>query len=107
MAVSLDTLRRDMALRIAIRVDEEQVHHLTIAVRVPIVSGRADQDHIGDSVTEVLITELARLSPFKVIAHQSVLSYSADPPPLKQIGADLGIDTVIEGAIDTSGSRVW
>ena len=38
MAVSLDTLRRDMALRIAIRVDEEQVHHLTIAVRVPIVN---------------------------------------------------------------------
>ncbi len=79
----------------------------SIAV-LPLVnlSGDAAQEYFADGMTELLITELARISVWKVISRTSVTRYKATQQPLRQIARALGVDGVVEGTVLRSGGRV-
>jgi TolB-like protein/Flp pilus assembly protein TadD len=72
------------------------------------LSGDPDQDYLSDGLTDEIITELGRLrSPrLGVIARTSVMRYRHTDKSIDSIGAELGVDYILEGSLRTSTSRV-
>ncbi len=72
------------------------------------VSGRPHQDYFSDGLTEELIAEFGRFSPLElgVIARTSVMAYKGTRKSIAQIGAELGVDYVIEGSARHERGRV-
>src|SRR5713226_9684457 len=65
-----------------------------------------EQEYFADGMTEALTTELARISSLKVISHTSVMQYKGTKKSLPQIAQELGVDAVVEGAVQRSGDKV-
>lgn len=71
------------------------------------LSGEASEDYFADGMTEVLSTDLARLSGLaRVTARGSVLRYKGSSTPLDQIARDLNVDALVMGSVQRSGRRV-
>jgi serine/threonine protein kinase len=70
------------------------------------LSADADQEYFADGMTEALITDLAKVASLKVISRTSVMQYRNTTKTSREIGAELGVGTLIEGTILTVGDRV-
>jgi TolB-like protein len=71
------------------------------------LSGDIEQDYFADGMTEVLSTDLARLSGLKrVTARGSVIRYKGSRTPLDQIARELRVDALVTGSVQRSGNRV-
>jgi TolB-like protein len=69
-------------------------------------SSEASEANTADSLTEALITELARNSSLKVVSRTSVMQYKGHPVGVPRIGAELGAAFVLEGSVVSSGGKV-
>jgi TolB-like protein/class 3 adenylate cyclase/Flp pilus assembly protein TadD len=80
---------------------------LSIVV-LPFVNLGGDPEHeyFVDGVTESLTTDLSRIRGAFVIAHNSALAYKAKPVDARQIGRELGVRYVMEGSMQSIGSRI-
>jgi TolB-like protein/DNA-binding winged helix-turn-helix (wHTH) protein/Tfp pilus assembly protein PilF len=70
------------------------------------LSGEPAQDYFADGMTDAITTELAQISALKVISRTSVMQYKGTRKPLPQIANELGVDAVVEGAVQRSGDKV-
>ena len=70
------------------------------------LSGDTQQDYFADGMTEAMITEVAQISGIRVTSRTSVMQYRHTTKPLRQIAKELGVDALLEGAVQRSGSRV-
>jgi TolB-like protein/DNA-binding winged helix-turn-helix (wHTH) protein/Tfp pilus assembly protein PilF len=70
------------------------------------LSHDAEQEYFADGMTEALTTELAQISALKVISRTSVMQYKGTKKSLPQIAKELGVDAVVEGAVQRSGDKV-
>jgi TolB-like protein/Tfp pilus assembly protein PilF len=72
------------------------------------LSADQEQEYFADGLTDELITELGRLSPQRlgVIARTSAMRYKRTTKGIDQIGRELGVDYIVEGAVRRDGSRV-
>jgi len=70
------------------------------------LSGDASQEYFADGMTEALITDLARIPDLRVISRTSVMRYKDSHKSLPQIGQELGVEALVEGAVVRSGTRV-
>jgi TolB-like protein len=79
----------------------------SIAV-LPLVnlSRSKKQDYFTDGMTEALITELAQITPLRVISRTSVMAYAEARKPLPQIAKELNVDGIVEGTVLRSGRRL-
>jgi len=80
---------------------------ITLAV-LPLKNLSADssQDYYADGLTEALITELGKISRFRVVSFQSARGYRQTTKPLPQIARELQVDALLEGSVVRSGDRV-
>jgi TolB-like protein len=63
--------------------------------------------YFADGMTEVLSTDLARLSGLRrVTARGSVMRYRGSSTPLDQIARELRVDALVMGSVQRSGRRV-
>ena len=69
-------------------------------------SAEADTQYFADGIHDDLLTQLARIGDLKVISRTSVLEYRDTQKNMRQIGAELGVATLLEGAVQRSGNRV-
>ncbi len=69
-------------------------------------SPNADDAYFTDGVHDDLLTQLAKIDAFSVISRTSVLEYRDTAKNLKQIGEELGVANIMEGAVQRSGDRV-
>jgi TolB-like protein/tetratricopeptide (TPR) repeat protein len=71
------------------------------------LGGDEARNFFADGMTSALITELAKVESLKVISQTSVMRYRdrADRT-LPQIGAELGVDAIVEGSVLHAGDRV-
>jgi len=69
-------------------------------------SPNADDAYFTDGVHDDLLTQLAKIEAFSVISRTSVLEYRDTAKNLKQIGQELGVANIMEGAVQRSGNRV-
>ncbi|GAC1670558.1 MAG: hypothetical protein PVS2B2_01220 [Candidatus Acidiferrum sp.] len=65
-----------------------------------------EQEYFANGMTEALTTELAQISALKVISRTSAMQYKGTKKSLPQIARELGVDAVIEGAVQRSGDKV-
>lgn len=72
------------------------------------LSSDPGEDYFSDGLTEELISELGRFSPRElgVIARTSVMGYKGTRKNAAQIGAELGVDYLIEGSARRERGRV-
>jgi adenylate cyclase len=81
--------------------------HLSIVV-LPFVnlSGDPQQDYFADAITDNLTIELSRIRDAFVIAHNTAYTYRGKTVDARQIGTELGVRYVLEGAVQRDGNRV-
>ena len=93
---------RDLALMSAGKVDR-----LSIAV-LPFTSRSTDPDNelFADGIHDDLLTRLANVAVLKVISRTSVMEYRNTTKNLRQIAEELGVGTVLEGAVQRVGDNV-
>jgi TolB-like protein/DNA-binding winged helix-turn-helix (wHTH) protein len=66
------------------------------------------QKYFSYGMTEELTTDLAKISGLKVISHTSTMRYEDQSklPSLQEISRELGVDGIVEGAVQRSGNQV-
>jgi len=66
------------------------------------------QEHLGDAMTDEVITELASLAPERlaVIARTTAMHYKGSRKDVARIARELGVDYVVEGAFRQSAEQV-
>ena len=85
--------------------DSGTIHSLAV-LPLENLSRDPEQEYFADGMTEALTTEFAQISALKVISHTSVVQYKDTKKTLPQIAQELGVDSVIEGAVQRSGDKV-
>jgi TolB-like protein/Flp pilus assembly protein TadD len=75
---------------------------------LPLANFSSDpaQDYFADQMTDELITQFSNLGDLKVISRTSVMRYKGTKMSLPQIARELGVDAIVEGAVQRSGTRV-
>ena len=66
----------------------------------------AEQEWFTDSMTDALITDLAKVSGLRVISRSSAMKYKGTNKTPPEIAAELGVQYVIEGSIVKMGDQV-
>jgi TolB-like protein len=62
---------------------------------------------LADALTDGLIAELARHAAVEVTSRTSVMPYRKRRVPLSTIATELGIQAVVEGRVQVTGTRLW
>ncbi len=70
------------------------------------LSGLSQWEYFVDGITEDIITDLTRFADIGVIAHHSSFTYKNKPIDIRQVGAELNSDYVLEGSIQVHNSKV-
>jgi adenylate cyclase len=91
----------------------DPISHSLGAPRLSIVvlpfanlSNDPEQGYFADGITEDLTTDLSRLAGMLVISRNTAFIYRNKSIDTKQIGRELSVRYVLEGAIQRSGNRV-
>ena len=69
-------------------------------------SSSADDVYFVDGIHDDILTHLSKISALKVISRTSVLQYRDTERPMRDIGEELGVATILEGAVQRAGDRV-
>ena len=83
------------------------VNRLSIAV-LPFESRSTNPENqlFADGIHDDLVTRLANIAALKVISRTSVMEYRNTTKNLRQIALELGVGTVLEGAVQRVGDNV-
>lgn len=89
------------------RVSAGTAQALSIAV-LPFIdlSPQQNQEYFSDGITEEILNGLARLGRFKVAGRTSSFAFKGQNIDLREIGAALGVQHVVEGSVRTDGDRL-
>jgi len=83
-------------------------HGLARLAVLPFASISPDpkDEYLADGLTEELITVLSQLRGLRVIARTSVGQYKSASKSVSQIGAELGVHSVLEGSVRKEGDQL-
>jgi len=70
------------------------------------MGGDPEQAYFADGITEDIITALAKLRWFFVIARNSTFAYKGKATDVRQVAKDLGVRYVLEGSVRKFGERL-
>jgi TolB-like protein len=70
------------------------------------MSGEPAQEYFSDGISEDIITALSKLRWFFVTARNSSFLYKGKAINIRQVGAELGVNYVVEGSVRKLGDRV-
>lgn len=70
------------------------------------MSEDGSQEYLGDGIAEELIHRFAAMPDVKVIARTSSFAFRGEETDVRKIGADLGVEAVLEGSVRRSGNRL-
>jgi TolB-like protein len=70
------------------------------------MSGDPEQGYFADGMVEEIITALSRIRWLFVIARNSSFTYKGQAVDVKQVGRELGVRYVLEGAVRKAGKSV-
>jgi TolB-like protein/Tfp pilus assembly protein PilF/predicted Ser/Thr protein kinase len=70
------------------------------------LSGDPEQEYFVDSMTETLITNLAKIGALKVASPSSAMRYKGTDKPLTEIARELDVDAVVDGSALRAGDSV-
>jgi adenylate cyclase len=70
------------------------------------LSGKPDQEHLVDGLTEEIITTLSKSPNLFVIARNSTFTYKGKAVEVRQVAEEQGVHYVLEGSVQRSGDRI-
>ncbi|MCX7053411.1 MAG: hypothetical protein NTU56_04265, partial [Proteobacteria bacterium] len=70
------------------------------------LSGDASKDYFSDGMSEELLDLLARIPGLKVAARTSAFAYKGRNVDVREVGKELGVETVLEGSVRQSADQV-
>ena len=70
------------------------------------LSGDPSQEYFSDSMTDELITQLAKISSLKVPSAASVVRYKNTSASASEISRDLKVDAFVEGGVVRTGDKI-
>ncbi len=70
------------------------------------ISPDPDDEYFTDGMTEELIYTLSKVPGLKVIAQTSVTAYRGTKKPIREIGRELSVGSVLEGSVRKAGDRL-
>jgi TolB-like protein len=70
------------------------------------LSPSGDDAWFADGINEDLLTQLTKIGDLRVISRSSVLQYRHGPRNIREIGAALGVASVLEASVQRSGQRI-
>jgi len=70
------------------------------------LSGDKEEEYFADGMTDALTTDLAEIGSLRVISRTSAMHFKDSNETLPQIGHDLHVDAVVEGAVTRGENRV-
>ena len=70
------------------------------------LSGDPSKDYFSDGMSEELLNLLARIPGLQVAARTSSFAYKGRELDVRQIGRELGVETVLEGSVRQAGDQV-
>ncbi|MFZ0830427.1 MAG: hypothetical protein WAN40_04750, partial [Thermoplasmata archaeon] len=70
------------------------------------ISPDPKDEYFADGLTEELITVLSKIRELRVIARTSVSQYKGTSKSVSQIGAELGVASVLEGSVRKAGNQL-
>jgi eukaryotic-like serine/threonine-protein kinase len=62
--------------------------------------------YFAGGLHDELLTQLAKVAALKVISRTSVMGYAGTTKPLRQIAAELGVGSIVEGTVQVEGQRL-
>src|ERR1700733_1366714 len=80
--------------------------HSLVVLPLENLSGDKEQEYFADGMTDALITDLAQIGSLRVISRTSAMQLKGSKETLPQIGRDLQVDAVVEGAVTRGENRV-
>ena len=69
-------------------------------------SAREEDAFFAEGMHDDLLTQLAQIGDVRVISRTSVMRYAGSTKPIREIAAELGVGTVLEGGVQRAGNRV-
>ncbi|MDX1444541.1 helix-turn-helix domain-containing protein [Lishizhenia sp.] len=83
------------------------INDKTIAV-LPFVNMSANEqnEYFSDGITEEIINALAKIDGLKVTSRTSAFHFKGKNIPIRNIGKDLGVSTLLEGSVRLFGDSV-
>src|SRR5712692_8795063 len=70
------------------------------------MSGDSGQDYFSNGITEVLTSDLSRISSLFVIARNTAFTYKGKAANVQEVGKELGVRYVMEGSVQKAGDQV-
>lgn len=70
------------------------------------IGGDPDTEYFSDGVTYDIINRLAKIADLKVISGTSSARFKGTQKPVRSIGAELGVSTIVEGEVQWVGGRI-
>jgi serine/threonine protein kinase/Tfp pilus assembly protein PilF len=107
LVIAVPILLALIALYLIIPFKSDIQIHRSIAV-LPFVdlSPNADQEYFCDGITETIIGKISKLKKLKVISRTSVMRYKKTNKSLKDVGEELGVDTILEGSVQREENKI-
>jgi adenylate cyclase len=70
------------------------------------LSGDPSKDYFSDGMSEELLNLLARVPGLQVAARTSAFAYKGKNVDVREVGRELGVETVLEGSVRQAGDKV-
>jgi adenylate cyclase len=70
------------------------------------MSSDPGQEYFSDGITEVLTSDLSRISSLFVISRNTAFTYKGKPQNTQEVSKELGVRYVLEGSVQKAGEQV-
>jgi TolB-like protein/Flp pilus assembly protein TadD len=88
------------------RADAGQPHDSIAVLPFANLSGDPSKDYFSDGMSEELLDLLARVPGLQVAARSSAFAYKGRNVDIRDVGRQLGVETVLEGSVRQQGDKV-
>lgn len=88
------------------RANAGQPHNSIAVMPFTNLSGDPTKDYFSDGMSEELLDLLARVPGLQVASRTSAFSYKGRNVDIRQVGRELGVETVLEGSVRQQGDQV-
>src|SRR4029077_6489699 len=70
------------------------------------ISPDPQDEYFADGMTEEVISKVSRIEGLEVISRTSVMQYKKTPKPVREVGRELDVGTVLEGSVRKAGNKL-
>jgi len=88
------------------RAQANQPHSSVAVLPFTNLSGDPSRDYFSDGMSEELLNLLARIPGLQVASRTSSFAYKGRNVDIREVGRELGVETVLEGSVRQAGDQV-